>query len=144
MLHYKPLEIFSTTYPFCFHENYFSVMECKKIISYCNLLPKQTAEVIDEKNQKSLSTKRFSDISWIEHNDKSKWFYDKFASGIDSLNQSFYQLDLTGFNKIQFTEYDSSKFAKYDWHMDMILGNNKENLTRKLSATLLLNDTFNG
>ena len=142
MLHYKPLEASFVTYPWCFSKNYFSLSECKDVIDYCNSLTKQTAGIFKEKNQ--TTTKRLSDISWVEYNQDSKWFYDKLAVGIDLLNQQFYQLDLVGFENIQFTEYDSMKNAKYDWHMDTILGHNTNNLTRKLSATLLLNENFEG
>ena len=142
MLHYNPLEVSSVTYPWCFNKNYFTALECKKIIKYCGSLTKQKATVFNEDSQ--TITKRFSDIAWVEYNEDSKWFYDKLALGIDSLNQKFYQFDLTGFQNLQFTEYNSLDKAKYDWHMDIVLGHNTNSLTRKLSATLLLNDEFEG
>ena len=142
MLHYNPNDASAITYPWCFKHELFNRQECKKIISYCSGLEK--SEALINKPDKAQVDKevRISDISWVEYSDDSKWFYNKLAMAIDELNQTFYKFDLTGFHNLQFTEYDSKKSSKYDWHMDMFLGKNVEPLTRKLSATLLLNDNF--
>jgi PKHD-type hydroxylase len=141
MLHYDPNTTLSTTYGYAFSHNIFNKQELKQIVKYCHSLPKETATV----DRPDLYEKiRVSDIAWVKFNNDCKWFYDKLAFNIDSLNQSFYQFDLTGFTNYQFTEYKASEQGKYDWHMDTQLGTNPQFSTRKLSATLLLNDNFNG
>ena len=141
MLHYDPNTTLSTTHGYAFSNNIFSKQELKQIVKYCNSLPKQIATV----NKPELcKNHRVSDIAWVKFNNDCKWFYDKLACNIDSLNQNFYQFDLTGFTDYQFTEYKASQQGKYDWHLDTYLGENPQFLTRKLSATLLLNDDFDG
>jgi PKHD-type hydroxylase len=141
MLHYDPNTTLSTTHGYAFRYNVFNKQELKQIVKYCNSLPKVIATV----NKPELcENHRVSDIAWVKFNNDCKWFYDKLAFNIDSLNQNFYQFDLTGFTDYQFTEYKASKQGKYDWHLDTHLGENPQFLTRKLSATLLLNDNFDG
>lgn len=142
MLNYNPNEASRITYPWCFKHELFNRQECKKIISYCGSLEKLEAGVGNLDKKRVNKEVRISDISWVEYNNDSKWFYNKLAIAIDELNQTYYNFDLTGFRNLQFTEYDSKKSSKYDWHMDMFLGKDIEHLTRKLSATLLLNDNF--
>lgn len=144
MLHYNPNDASAITYPWCFQHKLFGLEECKKILLYCGGLEKLEASVGKLDKEQANKKVRISDISWVEYGDDSKWFYSKLAMAIDELNQSFYKFDLIGFHNLQFTEYDSKKSSKYDWHMDMPLGENVEPLTRKLSATLLLNDNFDG
>jgi PKHD-type hydroxylase len=144
MLHYNPNDASAITHAWCFKHELFNRQECKKIVSYCGGLQKLEAEISMPDGETVNKQIRISDISWVEYIDDSKWFYDRLAWAIDELNQTFYKFDLTGFNNLQFTEYKSNKLSKYDWHMDMFLGKNVEPLTRKLSATLLLNDNFDG
>lgn len=141
MLHYNPNEINSITHSYCYAHKIFDDEELKKIITYCNALPKIVGEMHNSKETESI---RKSNIAWVEYQDECKWFYDKLANSIDFLNQTFYQFDLTGFYNYQFAEYTCQDKGKYDWHIDMSLGKNSQVLTRKLSATLLLNDDFDG
>ena len=144
MLHYKPNEACSITYPYCYKHKLFDYEELKKIITYCDLLPKEIGGTGNSSQLSKRKDIRKSNVAWVEYNDECKWFYDKLASAIDTLNQNFYEFDLVGFCNYQFTEYKAADKGKYDWHMDTVLGNNSERLTRKLSVTLLLNDNFDG
>ena len=145
MLHYKPNEAYSITYPYCYNHKLFDRQELKKIITYCDLLPKEMGKVTNGLQLFPKKDVRKSNVAWVEYNNECKWFYDKLASAIDTLNENFYKFDLVGFHNYQFTEYKAKDKGKYDWHMDTTLGNNNaERLTRKLSVTLLLNDNFDG
>ncbi len=141
MLHYNPNQVSSVTHPYCYTQKIFDDKELKKIITYCDALPKIIGEIRAGTETESI---RKSNIAWVEYQDECKWFYDKLANAIDFLNQTFYQFDLIGFHNYQFTEYTAQDKGKYDWHIDMPLGDNPQTLTRKLSATLLLNDGFEG
>jgi PKHD-type hydroxylase len=141
MLHYNPNRAFSSTCGYAFNHNIFNKQELKQILKYCNSLPKEIATVNEQDLNKNI---RVSNVAWVKFNNDCKWFYEKLAINIDLLNQNFYQFDLTGFDEYQFTEYKESEQGKYDWHMDTQLGTNTQFLTRKLSATLLLNDNFDG
>jgi len=151
MLYYNPAEAFLNTPPFVLRHDLFSKIELNEIIEYGHNLNLIKAEVKTNKFKNSNDdvqeideTIRVSEIAWVVFNNESKWFYDKIATAIDDLNLRFYQFDLHGFENMQFTVYDSKLSSKYDWHMDTLFGTAHDSFTRKLSATLLLNDNFEG
>lgn len=147
MIHTNPIELAFITHPFCYKHDVFNAEELKSIIDYCNTIEKVEGVVNNTKDSfGSKETFRNSKISWISRNEESVWFFDRLAKNIDILNETYYRFDLYGYPNLQFTEYDAANSGKYDYHMDMFLGNyiQSEPLTRKLSATLLLNDNFEG
>jgi len=146
MLYYNPLSLSSINYPYCFRHQVFNATELQKIIKYCNTLEKITGQIGNENDLTVNTELRISDISWINPNTESKWVFDRIAENIDSLNKEFFQHDLYGFSEIQYAEYDSKQLGKYDYHMDMTISPSlsDNNMPRKLSASLLLNDTFEG
>jgi PKHD-type hydroxylase len=73
--------------------------------------------------------------------------FNKFNYIIDAINERCFNMDLNGYESVQYTEYDSTEKGKYDFHMDTIFGYEKPMdmlETRKLSLVLLLNDEFEG
>lgn len=146
MLYYNPLSVSSTNYPYCFRHEVFNATELKKIIKYCNTLEKTKGEISNKNSFAVDKELRISDISWVNLNTESKWIFDRIAENIDSLNNEFFQHDLYGFNEIQYAEYDSKQLGKYDYHMDMAMSPSMSdnNMSRKLSISLLLNNTFKG
>jgi len=147
MFHTNPKELAFITYPWCYKDDVFNAEELKRIINYCNTIEKIEGTINTAKNNFGVDeTYRNSKISWVSPNEESAWFFDKLAQNIDMLNQTYYRFDLYGYSNLQFTEYSAENLGKYDYHMDTLLGiyNQNEPLTRKLSATLLLNDNFEG
>jgi len=153
MIYTNPKELSFITYPWCYKNDVFNAEELKKIIDYCNTIEKIEGTIkvkgkIDttESDFAKIETFRNSKISWISRNEESAWFFDKLAENIDLLNKTYYRFDFYGYSNLQFTEYVGENLGKYDYHMDTLLGiyDQNEPLTRKLSATLLLNDNFEG
>lgn len=73
--------------------------------------------------------------------------FNKFNYIIDAINERCFNMDLNGYDAVQYTEYDSAENGKYDFHMDTVIGYEKPAdmfQTRKLSVVLLLNDEFEG
>lgn len=74
--------------------------------------------------------------------DQNSWIFDRLLHMIELTNDMFFQYDLIGFEKYQYTVYNPSDY--YDYHVDTMFGSheiNKETyLTRKLSLSILLND----
>ena len=62
------------------------------------------------------------------------------------MNEQFYNFNLNGFEKFQFTEYLSKDSGYYDWHIDCFLGKPDPSMQamRKLSVSIILNDDFEG
>lgn len=84
-------------------------------------------------------------------NSKQHWLsWDTWIAGIIhnifvSANNDYFHYDLDHFDSgIQVTRYEINDH--YDWHTDMLptKSNGKENYSRKLSMSLLLNDEFEG
>jgi len=146
VLNTNPNEYAFVTYSWCYQHDLFDKKELKKILDYANTIPKIEPAISQDNGMTIDKSFRNSEISWVSRNNASSWFFDKITKAIDSMNNTYYNFNLYGFSELQFTEYDSANLGKYDFHIDMILGNSSktEPLTRKLSATILLNDEFEG
>jgi PKHD-type hydroxylase len=145
MFHLDPIKANKNTWAYAFQHEVFDANELADIINYCKKQPKINSKIITASNSIALDeTIRSSKISWIDYEEENAWFYTKIANLIEGLNKSCYGFDLLGFEQLQFTEYNAKTQDKYDWHNDMFWGENPHTLTRKLSATLLLNDNFEG
>ena len=60
-----------------------------------------------------------------------------------SANNDYFHYDLNHFDSgIQVTRYEAGQ--QYNWHIDQAPVHDNNNMTRKLSMTLLLNDSFSG
>lgn len=85
---------------------------------------------------------RKSNVNFHNRNENNAWIFDRFNSAIDEINGKFYGFDLYGYDFYQYSQYKGEENGRYDFHMDMSLGNERarENATRKLSLTFLLNE----
>ena len=73
---------------------------------------------------------RNAKVHWLENNNllvRTLWSY------VLEMNQSFWQLNLDGYQKAQLTKYDDDCY--YEWHKD---SGYEDGTTRKLSAVLQL------
>ena len=73
---------------------------------------------------------RKAKVIWLGNNDllvRALWSY------VLEMNQSFYQLNIDGYQKVQLTKYNDECY--YEWHKDTLYN---DNTTRKLSAVLQL------
>lgn len=141
MLTYNPRDRHNTNWQVANKDEIFSVKEIKKIQSIAKKIPEQKGGTGFNGQE---SSQRKSDIRWLQANNKEfRWIFDKVASEIMALNNSCWNYDLYGFEVIQYTTYKSGDF--YNWHMDAHLGPSRNaEPPRKLSATILLNDDFDG
>jgi PKHD-type hydroxylase len=136
----QPLERARVTYPFITWDGQFTEEQCNEISAYCqvnsNMKAGTTFGGADQ-------TVRVSDVAFHGWSEEISWVFEKLHQAITSINDRWYGFDLNGYNGFQYTEYDGEKLGKYDWHMDMHLGNGDVPPdmfeTRKLSLSLLLN-----
>jgi PKHD-type hydroxylase len=74
--------------------------------------------------------------------DQNSWIFDRLLYMVELTNDIFFQFDLIGFEKYQYTVYNNTDY--YDYHVDTVYGatliDKESHLTRKLSMTILLND----
>ena len=141
MFTYNPVDRHNTVWPWAFRDDAFSSEEIEKINEQVKDIPKEKAKIEDEKD---VTKGRNSTIQWIDQlNKETRWILDRVSYEIMNLNNQFYNYDLYGFDSIQYTTYVKKDY--YDWHMDTLLGPEiNQQPPRKLSATVLLNDDFEG
>lgn len=138
----SPREKAEITYPFCWFKNTFNENELQAISEYCADFTLETGVVVAKDGGHTDSENRKSQIKFLEPSSVNFWIFDRFAKTIEEINNRYYGFDLTGFDAIQYTEYNNEGH-KYDWHMDMITGPSKgTNMiqTRKLSIIMPLSD----
>jgi len=99
----------------------FSHDELDALEQYCAQLELQPGSTVAEASQ-SISDYRKSNVRFVHLDDGTQWIFNKFNGVIDELNQRYFNFDLYGYDSFQYTVYDSSYAGKYDWHMDMIMG----------------------
>ena len=128
----------------------FTAEELEKIVLYCEQFELsfgtvQGSESLSvEEAQRIAELHRISDVKFHERNSDTAWIFDRLNTIIQAANEMYYGFDLNGYDKFQYTTYESSKRAHYDWHMDLNTAEDQKEMTRKLSLTLCLNDTYEG
>lgn len=129
-----------TTYPWVFWDGAFTSEQIDQIKVYCDRFQKDEATIIGEQDLKATQKVRISTVKFFHRNDETGWIFDVFNDVIFKLNERFYNYNINGYDAFQYTEYDCEKLGKYDWHQDMLHGENTIGLTRKLSVVMNLTE----
>jgi PKHD-type hydroxylase len=142
-LSYRPNSNYNITYPYVYWDGWFSEEEIQAIERYCATTGELTTGTIvtDVKGSTDESVRK-SEVCMHHITPENQWFFDKMLNLTDHINKNFYSMDLLGFEFFQYTEY-RNKGAKYDRHMDMIMGDRVPpdmKTPRKLSMSLILSD----
>lgn len=132
--------------PWVYWDDAFTDEELERIVLYCESFDLEQGTLLDTKVKEEVEKHRVSDVRFHERNPENAWIFDRLNFAIQAVNEKFYNFDLNGYSKFQYTTYDSEKNGHYDWHMDTSVGRTPidDIEMRKLSLTLLLNDTFKG
>ena len=134
-----PAERSRVTFPFVTWENQFTEEELNAIVAYC-----RTAKEVVPGTTFGESDARQSDIAFHGWSEEMGWVYERLNRAITMINDRWFNFDLNGYDAFQYTEYYAERQGRYDWHMDMHMGN--ENIPkdmfepRKLSLSLILNE----
>ena len=144
----NPIRRATVTDSWVYWDDAFTEDEIDQIVSYCENLELESGTTFGAKDQQEVELHRVSNIKFLERNPETAWIFDRLNAVIQSANEMFYGFELNGYDSIQFTTYNAEREGRYDWHMDMALGEIQEpvNLiqTRKLSLTFCLNDDYEG
>lgn len=138
----SPRERELTTYSWVYWDEAFTSEELDKIVSYCQERGTEASSILGTTDLKDTERVRVSSVRFHHRDENTSWIFDRLNDIIVRLNERFYGFNLNGYDSFQYTEYDSSKLGKYDWHMDTQMGVNTLGATRKLS--LILNLTEQG
>jgi PKHD-type hydroxylase len=85
---------------------------------------------------------RLCDTKFHYINNQSNWIFDILEYIANTVNDKYYQFDLLGFDRFQYTVYNQPG-AHYTYHSDMVLGPvylDELKPPRKLSFSLILSD----
>jgi len=132
--------------PWVYWDDAFTEEELERIVSYCETFELEHGTTIGAPSIEEVEKYRISNVKFHERNQDTAWIFDRLNFVIQAINEKFYNFNLNGYSKFQYTTYNSEDSGHYDWHMDMTMGKYEmpDIEHRKLSLTLLLNDTFMG
>jgi PKHD-type hydroxylase len=133
-----PRERSQNTYSWVYWDQAFTDEELDQITQYCLSKGAEPSTIMGTSNQEEVERVRVSQTHFHHRDNNTAWIFDRFNDIIMRLNERFYGFNLNGYDSFQYTEYDSSKLGRYDWHMDTQLGANTLIETRKLSLVLNL------
>jgi PKHD-type hydroxylase len=143
---FNPVERLAITYTYTYLHNALSQEECDRALALCKEYQTKRATVGAIKEGSVNEDVRRSNISFIAPDEKNTWLFHKLANMISNMNEEYYNFNLNGFERFQFTEYTSEDSGYYNWHVDCFLGKPDSTMQamRKLSVSVLLNDDFEG
>ena len=135
---------YSRTYPWAFIHDALNEQELERIERLVAKIEPKEATTGGGLNKDI----RRSTVKWIDPSETSSWLFQKVDGLLEALNDQFYGFKLYGYDTIQHTTYSEDDAGLYDWHIDIELGarqdDKRNGLTRKLSASIILNDDFEG
>ena len=122
--------------------NVFTDVELNRLSLYCSSLELQQGATISQTE----NVVRKSKLAYIYRNEETQWFFNRLQYLVDGVNSRYYKFNLSGFDFIQYAEYNESDEGFYDYHMDTFMGGNNyhKGNVRKLSVSFLLNDDYEG
>lgn len=137
--------------PYAYAQSVFNQQELAAILKMTSSMELKTGTIAQRENN-NLSTAvnekvRTSKTTFFSMDASNRWIFEKLDEVLLAMNQEYYQMDLWGYDEIQYSEYREEDSGEYKWHMDTNVGAENPEPSggiRKLSATLLLNDDFEG
>jgi len=123
--------------PFAYLDKFFTADEISLIHAIGDKRPLEQSSVTDVNNVKVNTSVRESLNSWIEPTVDSEWLFRKLTDAIITINNRFFQYELTGFDPLQYTVYNSKVKGYYGGHIDYGFD---MFVNRKLSFSVQLTD----
>ena len=122
--------------PFCWNNGVFTIKEMERIKIIGRRIGMNRAQTSGA-GENCLEYRR-SFTSWIQPNDHTAWIYQKLTNLVLQNNENFFNFDLTMFENLQFTYYNSAEEGCYKAHVDPNVWGLPHN--RKLSLVMQLSD----
>ena len=117
----------------------FSAAEIANIIEQGNNLPAADG-IINNAGGQVKYTSRTCKTAWFFPDDANSWIFNRIVSIIADINKNNFNFELSHFEPLQFTSYDSTRQEFYGKHMDCTFGVPHKTASRKLSITIQLSD----
>jgi PKHD-type hydroxylase len=127
------------TYPYIIMDGLLDDSAVNQIQQYCD----QQGTNPSTLGHRSQNTEiRLCDTKFHYINDNSDWIFDILEYIANTINNKYFQFDLIGFDRFQYTVYNQPG-AHYTYHSDMAFGPvsvDELKTPRKLSFSLILSD----
>lgn len=124
-------------YPRITLPNFLSANEIAAIHQHAETLPTHKAKIMSGDVERI----RKSKVKWVNPEPAINWLYKKAVDAILDVNGTNFNLNLTGLQTFQYTEYHAEENGFYGAHKDShILGQGDNIFDRKLSFTIQLSD----
>ena len=116
----------------------FTSEQLDSIVSICDEYPRREASIGSDGDV--AKNVRQTEVSWIDHNERTGFIYDNLGYIARQLNGQFFNFDIWGFQEdIQYTVYGEED-SHYTWHMDRGMSSSTGSAPRKLSLVIQLSD----
>lgn len=135
-----PFEREAITFPWVYWDGAFTDDEIDKIVKSFEESGFEDSTVIGTTDPTEVEKIRKSKVKFHSMDDETSWIFYRFNDVIEKLNARFYNYNLNGYERIQYTVYDGENGGKYDWHQDMPHGTSTVTPTRKLSVIMNLSN----
>jgi PKHD-type hydroxylase len=133
-----PFERENVTFPWTYWDGAFNDEELDNIVKSFEENGLDDSTIIGTSDPDEVGKVRRSKVKFHDLNNNTDWIFSRFNDVIEKLNARFYNYNLNGYDKIQYTVYDGEDGGKYDWHQDMPHGPQVITPTRKLSVVMNL------
>jgi len=118
-------------------EEVFTEDDLKLIDEVVSEIGLEAAGVYENDDSPDLDKIRKTDIAWLEGSEKTEPIYQKIANMVRVANDNHFHWALNYVETLQYGEYKDG--GHYNYHTDSPI-NAKDNINRKLSFSILLND----
>lgn len=137
--------------PYAYAQGVFTKQQLETIMYMTSLMELQTGTIAQRENNemsKSINEEvRTSKTTFFTLDETNRWVFERLDEVLIAINKEYFQMNVWGYDEIQYSEYREEDSGKYDWHMDTNIGPENVEISggmRKLSVSLLLNDDFEG
>lgn len=123
-------------------KRYLTPEQCDQVVEIGRSLPPEKSKIGNsEKTQGENLNVRKSTIAFIPKEEKFNFLYDKLARDVKGVNRDCFGFDnIHLFEQSQYTEYYGGG-GHYGWHPDAEINGVNNGIVRKISLSILLNDT---
>ncbi len=141
-LTFNPTTSSKVTYPFISWDNVFNNEEIKDVLSYFDKQPVEESILKNPTSNQIVRRFKTRNHSFNSVNADNRWILEGLRNAADAINKEFFRFDLSGIETFQYTVYDGTNSSKYDYHLDMVLGDGPTDthLTKKLAFSYILSD----
>jgi len=123
---------------FAYMDDVFCDDSINRIIKLGNLYVEEQAKVGGSVGKVNEDI-RICKLAWMSANKHTEWIYSTITDSVNSINDQFFNFNLTKIETFQFTKYKEEDCGFYNKHIDPMIGQYlPEN--RKLSLVLQLSD----